>query len=273
MGRITQLLLLFILPVFAWSQQTTDTSFHIQSIKAIVGSFVNFTVDNLGNIFLVTANNQLKKFNNNLDSAGVFNDVRRYGDVYSVDVNNPLKIVLYYRSFTTILVLDRFLNTRNTIDLRSSGILQARVVTQSYDNNYWVFDELENKIKKIDDNGKVLLESTDFRMIFPDSYTPQRMIDENGMLFLYDEQKGWLIFDYYGAFKQHIDFTGWKDVNVIKDNLSGRDKNAFYTVNRKTFNQFKITSDTDLSQAIKIQRQADKLYVLNKDGLNVYSLP
>ena len=64
-------------------------------------------------------------------------------------------------------MLDRFLNVRNTIDLRSSGILQARAVAQSYDNNYWVFDELESKIKKVDDNGKVLLESADFRMILP----------------------------------------------------------------------------------------------------------
>ena len=170
-------------------------------------------------------------------------------------------------------MLDRFLNVRNTIDLRSSGILQARAVAQSYDNNYWVFDELESKIKKVDDNGKVLLESADFRMIFTESYVPQRIIDENGMLFLYDEQKGWLIFDYYGAYKQHIDYAGWKDVSVLKDNLSGRDNNVFYTVNRKTFNQFKITSGTDLSQAIKIQRQANKLYVLNKDGLIVYHLP
>lgn len=272
MGRIIQLLLLFILPVFALSQHITDTSFPIHLIKKIEGNFVNFAADNLGNVFLITKNNQLKKFDNNLDSAGIFNDVRRYGDVYALDVNNPLKIALYYRSFTTILTLDRFLNIRNSIDLRPSGIMQARAVAQSYDNNYWVFDELENKIKKIDDNGKLLLESVDFRTIFPDSYTPQRIIDENGMLFLYDEQKGWLIFDYYGAFKQHVDYPGWKDVNVLKDNLSGRDSSAIYTVNRKTFNLFKITSGVDLSGAIKIQRQTDKLYVLDKDGLDIYSL-
>lgn len=272
MGRIAQLIIMFMFPLFAWSQQITDTSFHIQPVKKIEGSFVNFTTDNLGNVFLITKNNQLKKFNNNLDSAGIFNDVRRYGDVYSLDANNPLKIALYYRNFTTVLVLDRFLNIRNTIDLRSSGIMQARAVAQSYDNNYWVFDELENKIKKIDDNGKLLLESADFRILFNDTYTPQRIIDENGMLFLYDENKGWLIFDYYGAFKQHIDYAGWKDVNVIRDNLSGRDGNAFYTVNRKTFNLFKITADADLSASLKIQRQTDKLYVLGITGLDIYSI-
>jgi hypothetical protein len=86
--------------------------------------------------------------------------------------------------------------------------MQAKAVAQSYDNNYWVFDELENKLKKIDDNGKILLESADFRILFSDAFSPQKIIDENGMLFLYDEQKGWLLFDYYGAFKQHIDYAG-----------------------------------------------------------------
>ena len=56
----------------------------------------------------------------------------------------------------------------------------------------------------------MLLESADLEMILL-SYVPQRTIDENGMLFC-TSKKGWLIFDYYGAYKQHIDYAGWKDV-------------------------------------------------------------
>jgi len=36
----------------------------------------------------------------------------------SIDVTNPLKILLYYKKFTTVVVLDRFLNIRNTINFR-----------------------------------------------------------------------------------------------------------------------------------------------------------
>jgi hypothetical protein len=71
-----------------------------------------------------------------------------------------------------ILTLDRFLNIRNTIDLRKADILQAKAVAQSYDNNYWVFDELDNAIKKIDDNGNVLFKSSDFRVLFSEQYNP-----------------------------------------------------------------------------------------------------
>src|SRR4029079_5095559 len=121
------------------------------------------------------------KLNQNLDSIGVFNDMRRYGNIYLLDVSNPLKIIVYYRDFTTILVLDRFLKLINTVDLRRYGILQAKAVAQSYDNNYWVFDELDNTLKKIDDAGDVLLQSADFRILFSEPYNPSYIIDEDGL--------------------------------------------------------------------------------------------
>lgn len=249
-----------------------DTTFHITKEKVISGNYTNFYTDNFGNIFLITTNNQVKKLNQNLDSVGLFNDVRRYGDVYLLDVNNPLKIIVYYRDFTTILVLDRFLNNRNTIDLRNAGILQARAIAQSYDNNYWVFDELSSKIKKIDDNGNILLESPDFRVLFSYEYNPQHIIDADGALYLYDTKKGWLIFDYYGAYKKHIDVTGWKDVSVIRSVLAGRDSNFFYTINPNTFSETRISANIPVDAVAKIQRQLDKLFVLGKDNLTIYRI-
>ena len=125
--------------------------------------------------------------------------------------------------FQRILILDRFLSTLNTIDLRKYGILQAQAVAQSYDNNYWVFDAVENKLKKIDDNGNILLQTPDFRTIFTESFSPEKIIDNNGFVYLYDTKKGWLIFDYYGAFKQNIPQPNLKNVQVIKNDLYGFD--------------------------------------------------
>ena len=68
--------------------------------------------------------------------------------------------------FATVVVLDRLLNVRNIIDLRKQNILQARAIGQSYDNKIWLYDEVENKLKKIDEDGKLLLETPDFRQLF-----------------------------------------------------------------------------------------------------------
>jgi hypothetical protein len=96
--------------------------------RTIKADIVDFRVDNLGNIYLLSSDNQLKKVNENGDSLAVFNDVRRFGKIYSIDVTNPLKILVYYREFGTIIMLDRFLNNINTIDLRSHDIYQAKAI-------------------------------------------------------------------------------------------------------------------------------------------------
>ncbi|MEP7320153.1 MAG: hypothetical protein ABI921_15460, partial [Panacibacter sp.] len=182
MGRIITILFLITCCV-STLHAAGDSTLQLQQTKVIPGIYSGFFTDNLGNIFLVAKNNQVKKLNQDLDSVGVFNDSRRYGDISFLDVSNPLKIIVYYKDFTSMVVLDRFLNVRNTVDLRTAGILQAKAVAQSYDNNYWVFDELDNAIKKIDDNGNVLLQSPDFRILFSEQYNPTSIIDADGLLY------------------------------------------------------------------------------------------
>lgn len=79
---------------------------------------------------------------------GIYNDVKKFGQATLIDVSNPLKILLYYKDFATVVMLDRFLNSVNSIDLRKQNTLQAKAIGQSYDNKIWVYDEMENKLKK-----------------------------------------------------------------------------------------------------------------------------
>jgi hypothetical protein len=71
------------------------------------------------------------------DSVAIFNNVKKFGKISTIDVSNPLKVLLYYKDFSTIVVLDRLLATRNTIDLRQQNIFQVNAIGQSYDNNIW----------------------------------------------------------------------------------------------------------------------------------------
>lgn len=273
MGRIKYIWLLLILSLYSLvTLAAADTTIRLTLKKSIPGSYVDFYVDNLNNIYLLNHNNQLKKLDDKFDSAAVFNDVRRYGDIYSLDVSNPLKILVYYKEFNTILVLDRFFNNRNTIDLRKYGILQSKAVAQSYDNDYWVFDELDNKIKKIDDNGNILMESADFRVLFSEQYDPTTIIDNDGLLYLYDAKNGWLVFDYYGAFKQRVQVKGWKDVQVSGRNLLGRDSSFLYFTNPKALDIQQVSPGIPFKDVIKLQRTTNNFFILTKDALSIYSL-
>jgi len=266
------ILITYLFSIAAYAQQ--ERVLHVSLVQKINGEIKDFTTDNLGNIYLLNATNQVKKVNETSDSIAVYNDVKRYGTVYSIDATNPLKTLVFYKDFSTIVVLDRLLNTRAVIDLRKQNILQVTAVTSSYDNNIWLYDELDNKIKKIDDNGNVLLESTDFRQVFDSVPLPAAMYDRDGQLYLYDPGKGLLVFDYYGAKKNNYQLLHVSDLQVIdKNTITARDTAHIILYKPATLQLFSFKAFNSQENFKKINFNGNKIYCLNKNGeLEIYSV-
>ena len=251
-----------------------DSVLKVTKIHTLTGDIKDFSTDNLGNIYLLTATNQLKKVNEKGDSISVYNDVKRYGKIYSVDASNPLKVLVYYKDFSTIIVLDRLLNVRAAIDLRKQNILQVTAVTSSYDNNIWLYDELDSKLKKIDDNGNVLLESTDFRQIFDMVPSPSVMYDRDGLLYLYDAAKGLMVFDYYGGKKNNYQLLHLSDLQIIdKNTITARDSTHIILYKPATFQLLSYKAFPQQSRFSKINFNGSKIYCLTKDGeVEIYAV-
>ena len=250
-----------------------DTSFHINLQKSIKGNFTNFSVDEAGNIYLVINESQLKKIDRNGDSIAVFNNVKKSGNIHSVDVTNPLKILVYYKTTSTIVILDRLLSVRQVIDLRKSNIQQVKAIKLSYDNNIWLFDELESKIKKLDENGKVLFQSADLRNVFAEAPSFRSIFDNSGSLYLYDPKKGWFLFDYYGAFKKKQAFINWQDEQVINNQLAGRDDKYFFSAESGSFDYKRKKYSMPANLIQKIQHTSKHTYILFHDRLEIYDAP
>lgn len=247
----------------------TDTVFVFNKLAG--EQVTDFTVDNLGNLYMVSNTGQLKKMGPAGDSIAVFNNVRQYGKLYLIDVTNPLRVLLYFRDFGTIVVLDRFLNTRTTIDLRKQQLFQVNAIGQSYDNNIWVYDELESKLKRVGEDGRVVDQSTDFRLIVDTAPSPQFIVDQNRLVFLYDSLKGVYMFDYYGSFKNRIQLKGWSDFTVIGNVMYGRDANMLYRYEPGTLNLQNYPIPIAMRDAQKIKITPGNLYVLRNNRLEVFS--
>jgi len=235
-------------------------------------NIADFTVDNLGNIFLLDSNNQLKKLTPDGDSVAIFNDVRKFGKLYSIDAGNPLKILLYYRDFGTIVVLDRLLNVRTTIDLRSLNIFQARAICQSYDNAIWVYDEGEAKLKRIGDDGTLIDQTGDFRLQLDEAPSPTTIEDHDRLVYLYDSSKGLLVFDYFGTLKNKLAFTGWVDFQLAGKFIIGRKGVMLERYQLSTFLVEEKTLPAILKNAEKIKIAINRLYCLRNGSLYIYSL-
>jgi hypothetical protein len=248
----------------------TDTTFKL--IKVINGDIVDFTVDNLDNIYILNSRNQLKKYNTDGDSVAIFNDVKKFGQVSFIDASNPLKVLLYYNGFATVIMLDRFLNIRNTIDLRKQNIFQAKAIGQSYDNKIWVYDELENKLKKIDEDGKLMLETADFRLLLGQAPSPIKIFDENKYVYLYDSLQGVYVFDYYGALKNNIMIIRWNNFKVVGKYIFGSRGDTLYRYEISTFqyDEWKMPEQIFRSKAFNFS--SSRLYALKNDGIEIYSI-
>jgi len=266
------IILLFALATVApaFAQEAGGTA-AFQLTRTLGPDIVDFTADNLGNIYVLNKDNQLKKLGPNGDSLAVFNDVRRYGKIATVDATNPLKILVYYREFTTIIELDRYLNIINTIDLRKQNILQAKAVGLAYDNNVWAYDELDARLKRIADDGSLVDQTTDFRQLFDAAPDPSIIRDQGGLVYLYDTSKGVYIFDHYGTLKTHIDMPGWLDFDVVDKNLVGRDSKKFYRYQPGTLDMKEEPIPAAYQGATRIRITPAVIYVLKPSGLEIYS--
>lgn len=249
--------------------QLSDTIFKMQ--LTLKGDYTDFNVDNLGNLYVVNQTGQLKKLSPNGDSLAVFNNVRQYGKIHFIDVSNPLKVLLHFKDFGTVVVLDRFLNTRNSIDLRKQQLFQVRSIGQSYDNNIWVYDELESKLKRIGEDGRTIDQSADFRQLFDSTPSPSFIVDQNKLVYLYDPMKGAYLFDYYGTFKNRIRFLGWTDFMVIGNTILGRDENILYKYEPGSLNLQEYRIPAEMQHAKKIKITPANIYLLRDGQLEVYS--
>lgn len=253
-----------------YSYGQPDTTFRL--LRSFRTSIADLAVDHLDNLYILSTTDQLKKFNPGGDSVGVFNLVRRFGKLHSIDVTNPMKLLLYYKDFSAIVVLDRLLTPRTTIELRRHGMIQTSAIGLSYDNNIWLFDEYENKLKKINEDGTVILETPDFRMIFPDSVVPQQIIDQNGTVYLYDPRAGLYLFDYYGSFKRKLPITQWKAISVAEPYITGIQDNRFHYFNTSVL----LSGQKPLPvswQSMQIRLANKKLFSWTRDSLQVYHFP
>lgn len=242
-------------------------------LSVLANQVSDFEIDPLGNLYLLLPNQQLKKLNTNHDSVSAFNDVRNFGKLHSMDASNPLRVLLYYKEFGTILILDRFLNVRTTLDLRQAGLLQCSAIAQSFDNNIWLFDELDNQLKKVDERGTVLVTSPDFRILYPDPPKPTVLHDYNRYLFAYDTAKGLVMMDYFGASRGLMPYLGWKNLDGQGKGLLATNGTGWvYLEAGRPMVQEQPLPPEILAQK-KIRLRGQRVYALNNQGqLTVYAL-
>ncbi len=260
-----------ILFILSFMHVEAQDSLHVNAGKKIYGTFIYFSPDGLGNLFVVTKSGQLRKYNANMDSVGSYNELKQLGRLHSIASFNALKTGVFFSQYKTILVLDRFLREVNRIDLRKTQLYQVNAVGQSFDNKWWVFDEQDAKLKKIGDNGRAEMETADLRLLTGENISPTSIYDQQRNVFVYDPVKGLFIFDQLGAFKKKLALIGWNDLQPFGTGVIGVKAGKMLVYANEMFDAQEYMLPIELNGALKLGFTNEGCYALYKDCIVKYT--
>lgn len=237
----------------------------------IPGDFIRAEADNMNNIIVVNKNGRLTKYNEKGDSIACFNDVLRMGRQSAIDVSNPMKILVWSQRLSILTILDRWLTQRNQIKIKEAGGNAIQVIGCSYDNNIWYFNNIDQQLKKIDEQNHLLIESNDMRSVVGEAINPITIQDHNGWLILNDTAKGIFLFDQLGVFKTKLPFN-WQDVFLQGNVIYGYKENWFHEYDIKTLEEKSLWLNFSIADSRSIKTNESSILQLKKEGLYLYKI-
>ncbi len=257
------------------AQYAHPDSLSLSLVKIIAGNFQMMTSDKLNNFYALTNTGSLIKFNENGDSVAAYNDVKKFGYPSSIDVSNPLRPLLFYKNFGTVITLDQLLTQRNVMQLRKKGIISTAAICNSYDNNIWIFDDRNYKIIKMDENLNTVTETTDLRTMLEEAPEPLLMCEVANQLVLYDSTKGVFLFDLMGGYKKNIPWLKWKTTGCTNGDLwgihNGQLVAAYLNKQRLPLYEMKTYAiPSFVANARSISISNGKLILADKNGISIY---
>ena len=229
-------------------------------------------VDDLGNVYVVRSNNSLVKFTETGDSSTFYRSVLN-GDIGSVDVTNPLRVVVYYPSYAKVILLDRMLAPKNELDLKKINIVPNASVALSADGNLWVYDKFNARLLKIDENLQPVGQSNDLRQQLAEVPEPSYMVERERKLYLCDTANGIYTFDQYGTYINTLTLFGVEQLQVYGTQLVYRHAGTLhsYDLRKTSANQLLLPPRSARVLSAAINRHV--LYVLYENELVLYKMP
>lgn len=227
------------------------------------------TTDYLQNGYFITGENELRKVDSSGNLIAVYNQ-NRFGKLEFADATNPMKLVLSYPSYGTLVLLDNELAEISTLSLRKINIQSySAACFSSIDNNIWVFDDQAFQLRKIDKNNRIVVESGDMFSLIGKALHPVFMQEHDQYVYLTDPDEGIVIFDIYGTYYQTLPITGVKKFQVRSDQLFFREENKLHTFHLKTLEKKYIELPGD-DAILDVSIEKNRLYLLSENRLDIY---
>ena len=226
-------------------------------------------MDHLGNIYIVDDSDHFIKF----DSTGLLlhNVVNNnLGDIHTVDVGNPFKVMVFYRDQQTVVLYDRTLSEIQRIPLIQWDLADITAANLSPDNALWLFNGESKVLMKMSDKGDPILTSDPFDIINPPLNRPDFIYDADDLLILKEKGKPIAVFNDFGGYVRTLEDVGEYFTIVNNTLIFPSEMNVrFYQPVQQEFITMPI--DEKIVDA-RVYYYNGKLYIPDEKGIYIKSL-
>ena len=253
---VLKYLLLFILiPKLVFSQEITlvETS-HLDAEKFI-------GVDFNDNSYYVKDQILFKKTNHSLFN---FKDFQ-LGEIYSVDISNPMNIAVYYQDFNVVILLDNKLSEIERINFNTIfEFINTSQVSIAANNSLWIFnlDLQQLELFNYRNQNKTIVSQ-------PFNGEIIQQVSNINYCFLMTE-KYIRAYNIYGSLIIEIPNEGYQKISQLNENLILKKENDLYYINKETQETTKIKSPEISIKDLQLTQEF--LYIYNGNKVSKFKL-
>ncbi|PPK85190.1 hypothetical protein CLV84_2082 [Neolewinella xylanilytica] len=171
-------------------------------VRTLPGQIADFFLDPAGKAYYLLEDARLVTPNPLGENTYSFYD-SSLGTPDYIDVTNPFQILVYYREYGTVVVLDRTLSELDRIDLFANpSIRQPGVIARSYDNGMWVFDNWNYQLLRLNGDGEVAQQTNNLRLQLGITAPADALfVDRNAIVLYFAPEQRMAVFTNYGKFR------------------------------------------------------------------------
>lgn len=200
--------------------QDTTLSAPLEFMEHIpTSSYTTLSVDRTGNVYFLGLNRNLLRLGPNGTPLGTYSPPAR-GRISSIEAWNPMKVLLFYQDRQELLLLDRFLRpiaSTSLPELNYNGT--AKVATFASDDGYWLFDETNLTLSKLDLRLRKTTIETPLNLILDrERFNVRQLREYQNMVYLLDANAVY-VFDNLGNYKKKLPVMGAAYIGFQGDEL------------------------------------------------------
>lgn len=200
--RFTLLASFFVLFSFC-KAGWVNAQYKLQPVFEIDTLAVSVSVDNLNNVYLVTRENQVLKYNINGKLLWNYSN-KSFGKLGYIDVTDPMRVLLFYPAIQQAVVLNNNLNEISRFSFSEDASLLVTLIATANSNGFWVYDQLNQQLRKLTNQFGIESQSVNLYQQTGFALQPSAMHASDQYVYLYDQKKGLLQFDRFGNYLTSI---------------------------------------------------------------------